>query len=95
MLKGLEGMSNWVLNGRSVNSNFVPKGKGYVIPVETIWKTDVDYMIGNAKTLDDLTKIGDKIAEAKDRGYNVDLFDYSFRASKKMKEAYKNQGVTD
>jgi hypothetical protein len=43
-------------------------------------------MIKNAKTDEDLDKIGLKLDEAIDNKYNIDVLDYQFKAARKMTE---------
>ena len=72
-------------NGYGAGSS---KRNNYFLPIEVVWRTDMDYMLKNAKTPEDMNRIGDKLAEAKDRGYDVDFFDYTLSASRKRKEIY-------
>ena len=64
----------------------ISKKKMFSYSPEQIWKLDLDYMIKNAQSPEDIGRIGDKIAEAKDKNYDVDLFDYTLRVSQKAKE---------
>ena len=57
------------------------------------WKKDVDKMLDNTHTGEDLTKLGAKMNEAIDNKYNVNIFDYQIQVAKKLREVYKRVGL--
>ena len=67
--------------------NRVEKNAVYLSPEETSkFKSELESMIENASSPEDIVMIGDKIAEAKDHNYDIDLFDYTHKALQKKNE---------
>jgi hypothetical protein len=54
------------------------------------FKSNLESMIKNAQTIEDLNSIGLKLNYAIDNKLNVDVYDYQLKAAKKMTEIYNN-----
>jgi len=54
------------------------------------FKREIESMIANTSTIEDLNASGAKFNEAIDNKYPIDIWDYQLQASKKMTEIYKN-----
>jgi hypothetical protein len=54
------------------------------------FKVNLEKMICNARTIEDLNAIGLKLNYAIDNKLDICVVDYQFKAAKKMTEIYKN-----
>jgi len=90
-----ESVINSGLAGRFLNLGaFSPLKEGHVYTKEDMWKIEVEGMIKNAETREDLNAIGVKFNMAIDNKYNLDtIWDYQMKAAKKMTEIYNKQKV--
>jgi hypothetical protein len=86
-----KGITDFGLAGRllTIDGNRVPLKPGYVYnSPEEIWITEMDYLMENAKTHEDLHAIGAKINYAKENNLKVNIWDYQFAAPKIMRKIY-------
>jgi len=65
-----------------------PLKEGSICKPCDLWKYEVENMLNNAQTIEDLNNLGAKMNYAKDNNLDVGLIDYQFKAAKKMTEVY-------